>query len=101
MNKSAQGRLDNIPPEFEWMRPLLTAVCVKYGDRWTVPYVAGRQVLNEIRNESGEIDEQEFWYRLEKRINEPPKKGGIHRDGWSLFGAYKEKLIEEIKKKKM
>jgi hypothetical protein len=84
MNKSAQGRLDNIPPEYEWMRPLLTAVCVKYGERWAVPFVAGRHVLNEMQRESTEINEQEFWIRLEEKVNEPIKKGGIHIDRFPI-----------------
>jgi hypothetical protein len=60
------------------MRPLLTAICVKYGERWAVPFVAGRHVLNEMRHESTEIDERKFWVRLENKMNEPPKKGGVH-----------------------
>jgi hypothetical protein len=79
MNKSAQDMLDNIPSKYAWMRPFLTNVCNKYGDHWVVPYVAGRYVLLEMRNEAKEIDKKEFLIRLELKIKESAEKGDMPR----------------------
>ena len=68
MDKSTQERINKMPP---YMRPLLTAVLNKYGENWCVPYVAARQILSKMQKESVEINEQDFWFRLEEKLNEP------------------------------
>ncbi len=78
MNKSAQGRLDKIPLEYEAIKPLLTAVCVKYGERWAYPFVCARSVLVTMLKESSEINEQEFWEKFEHRLQNPPPMKMVH-----------------------
>ncbi len=72
MDKSAQGRLDKVPPEYEAIKPFLTAVINKHGERWRYPLVVARHVLIDMLKESPEINEQDFWHRLEDSLQNPP-----------------------------
>jgi hypothetical protein len=78
MNKTWQDRLDKIPPEYEAIKPFIIAVMNKFGENVGAPYVAARIILIKMMNEIGEINEKVFWTRLEERLNEAPKKGGVH-----------------------
>jgi hypothetical protein len=35
-----------------------------------VPYVAARKILSKMQKKSAEINEQDFWIRLEEKLNE-------------------------------
>lgn len=79
MDKSAKHFIDQIPPGYEVIKPLLAIVIVRHGQMWRSYFVAARSILIEMVKTSLEIDVDEFWIRLEQRMNQPPPKKIIYR----------------------